>query len=59
VLNSVMFYSALVAAKVPAEMHLFGHGPHGTGLAPGFPDLKGWPDLLATWMRARGMMGPA
>ena len=58
VMNSVMFYSALVAAKVPAEMHIFGHGPHGVGLAPGFPDLKGWPELLATWMRSRGLMGP-
>jgi acetyl esterase/lipase len=58
VMNSVMFYSALVAAKVPAELHLFAHGPHGVGLAPGFPDLKVWPDLLATWMRARGYMAP-
>jgi acetyl esterase/lipase len=59
VMNSVAFYSALVANKVPAEMHLYGHGPHGVGLAPGFPDLKGWPDLLATWMRSRSLMGPA
>ena len=59
VMNSVLFYSALIAAKVPAEMHLFAHGPHGVGLAPGFPDLKGWPELLATWMRSRGLMGPA
>ena len=59
VMNSVLMYSALVAAKVPAELHLFQHGPHGVGLAPGFPDLKGWPDLLATWMRARGYMAPA
>ena len=57
VLNSVMFYEALVKAKVPAELHIYQHGPHGVGLAPGFPDLKGWPDLLATWMRARGVMG--
>lgn len=57
VLNSVMFYEALVKAKVPVEMHIYQHGPHGVGLAPGFPDLKGWPDLLATWMRARGYMG--
>jgi dipeptidyl aminopeptidase/acylaminoacyl peptidase len=56
IMNSVMFYSALVAAKVPVEMHLFQHGPHGSGLAQGFPDLKTWPDLLATWMRARGLM---
>jgi acetyl esterase/lipase len=59
VMNSVMFYSALVKAKVPAEMHLFQHGPHGSGLAQGFPELKVWPELLATWMRARGLMGPA
>jgi acetyl esterase/lipase len=58
VMNSVMFYSALVAAKVPGEMHLYQHGPHGVGLAPGFPDLKGWPDVLAKWMAARGWMTP-
>ena len=58
VMNSVMFYSALIANKVPAEMHIFAHGPHGTGLAQGFPDLKGWPDLLAAWMRSRGYMAP-
>ena len=56
VMNSVMFYSALVKAGVPAEMHIFQNGPHGTGLAQGFPDLKVWPDLLATWLRARGLM---
>jgi acetyl esterase/lipase len=59
VMNSVLFYSALVANHVSAEMHLFEHGPHGTGLAAGFPDLKVWPDLLATWMRANGWMSPA
>lgn len=59
VMNSILFYSALITAKVPAEMHLYEHGPHGVGLAPGFPDLKGWPELLATWMRGLGLMGPA
>jgi acetyl esterase/lipase len=58
VMNSVLFYEALVANKVPAEIHIYAHGPHGVGLAPGFPDLKGWPELLATWMRARGWMAP-
>jgi acetyl esterase/lipase len=56
VANSVAFYSALVRAKVPAEMHLFQHGPHGTGLAQGYPKLKIWPDLLAAWMQANGWM---
>jgi acetyl esterase/lipase len=56
VVNSVMFYSALVKAGVPAEMHLFQHGAHGAGLAVGNPQLSDWPDLLAKWMRERGYM---
>lgn len=54
VMNSVMFYSALVKAGVPAEMHLFQHGSHGVGLAPGNAELSVWPDLLIKWMRERG-----
>ena len=41
VLNSVMFYTALVKAGVPAEMHIFESGPHGTGLAQTFPGPEG------------------
>jgi len=51
VINSVLFYEALVKEGVPAEMHLFQHGPHGTGLAQQYPDLKAWPDLLWTWLQ--------
>ena len=54
-----MFYSALVKAGVPAEMHLFQHGAHGAGLAvveePA--QLSVWPDLVAKWMRELGYMG--
>jgi acetyl esterase/lipase len=56
VMNSVMFYSALVKAGVPAEMHIFQHGAHGSGLGTGNPQLSDWPDLLAKWMRERGLM---
>ena len=59
VMNSVMFYAALVKAGVPAEMHLFQHGAHGAGLAAANPDLSVWPDLLAKWMRERGYMAAA
>lgn len=59
VLNSVMFYEALVKAGVPAEMHLFQHGAHGAGLAAANPQLSVWPDLLAKWMRERGYMASA
>jgi acetyl esterase/lipase len=59
VINSVMFYSALVSAGVPAEMHIFQHGAHGAGLAPANPQLSVWADLLAKWMRERGYMAAA
>jgi acetyl esterase/lipase len=59
VINSVMFYSALVKAGVPAEMHLFQHGAHGAGLAPTNPQLSVWTDLLAKWMRENGYMAAA
>jgi acetyl esterase/lipase len=59
VMNSVMFYSALVKAGVPAEMHLFQHGSHGSGLGVENPGLSVWPDLLIKWMRERGYAAPA
>ena len=41
---SVEFYSALLWASVPAEMHLFRHGADGSGLGTGdaSPDLWGY-----------------
>jgi acetyl esterase/lipase len=56
VMNSVMFYSALVRAGIPAEMHLFQRGRHGAGLAPTNPELSPWTALLAKWMVERGYM---
>jgi acetyl esterase/lipase len=56
VMNSVVFYQALVKAGVPAEMHLFANGPHGVGLALYDPALSQWPALLAGWLRARGLL---
>jgi len=53
--NSIDFYLALRAAGVPAEMHLYQHGPHGVGLARNDPELASWPDLLAAWLKARGL----
>ncbi len=59
IMNSVMFYSALVKAGVPAEMHIFQHGAHGAGLAPTNPQLQPWTDLLIKWMRERGYAAAA
>jgi len=54
VINSVMFYAALLKADVPVEMHIFEHGRHGSGLATTIPQLSMWTTLLVKWMRERG-----
>lgn len=59
VMNSVLFYEALVKAGIPAEMHIFQHGTHGAGLATANSALSIWPDLLIKWMRERGYAAPA
>ena len=53
---TVEFYQALFKAGVPSEMHVFAHGPHGTGLGKGDPALDQWPGLLETWLRGEGLM---
>jgi acetyl esterase/lipase len=53
--NSLLFYEALRTAGVPAEMHIYEHGEHGVGLARPTPELASWPDLLADWLKHRGL----
>jgi acetyl esterase/lipase len=54
--QGLRFYEALVKAGVPAEMHIFANGPHGTGLGKGDAALDQWPVLLETWLRAQGLL---
>jgi len=54
--NSVNYFIALRQAGVPAEMHVFEHGPHGVGLANDNPALSPWSTLLANWLRSRGLI---
>lgn len=54
--QSLRFYDALLKAGVPAEMHLFASGPHGSGLGRGDPALDQWPSLLEAWLRAQGLL---
>ena len=58
-LHSLRFYQALLAAGVQAELHVFGYGGHGLGLAPGDPDFAQWPLLLARWLRRSGFYSAA
>jgi acetyl esterase/lipase len=54
--NSAAYFLALRKAGVPAELHVFKDGPHGTGLGRQDPALAEWPALLANWLRATGFL---
>jgi acetyl esterase/lipase len=56
VANSLLFFQALVEAGVPGELHVFPHGRHGLGLAPGDPSVSQWPRLCAVWMEGLGLL---
>lgn len=53
---SVEFYQALNAAGVLAELHVFRHGDHGSGLGAGQASLDSWPVLLELWLRDQGLL---
>lgn len=56
--NSIVFYQALVRAKVPAEMYLFEHGAHGMGMRAGLGTASEWPRRAEEWLRGRGLLDP-
>lgn len=54
--NPVNYYLALRRHGVPAELHVFRAGAHGTWLGCGDKWLSVWPTLLARWMAGLGLM---
>lgn len=57
--NSLLFYEALHAHKVPVELHIYETGGHGVGLASKDPVLSTWPKRCSDWMQNRGFFQPA
>jgi acetyl esterase/lipase len=51
--NSLLFYEALLAHHVSAELHLYPHGGHGFSLALDKGRLQDWTQLCARWLAAR------
>jgi len=49
--NSLLFAMACRQHKVPVELHVFEHGPHGFGLGGNDPVLTTWPSIAAQWLR--------
>jgi len=54
--HSVLFYLALRAHKVPAELHIYEQGRHGVGLAEDDPVLGSWPARLQDWLRVHRIL---
>ncbi|HEY4328852.1 MAG TPA: alpha/beta hydrolase [Phycisphaerae bacterium] len=53
VMNSLLYYQALLKVKVPVEMHILENGPHGFGMGTGRngdDEMKSWPDQAIRWM---------
>ena len=66
-INSAEYYVALKRLKVPAELHIFELGAHGSGLGdnalptptPAPPELAIWPTLLTDWLQQNKWMPQA
>jgi acetyl esterase/lipase len=55
-LNSVALFTACRKAGVPAELHIYQHGPHGVGLANEHPALSQWISQAGTWLRQNALL---
>ena len=56
--QALSFYEAMLKAGASAEIHIFAHGSHGSGLGSGNATLDQWPNLLENWLRDRGLLMP-
>ena len=54
--NSLVYYSALQKAGVPAELHVFVRGGHAFGLRPTAAAITHWPMLVETWLKTLGIL---
>lgn len=55
-LSSLRLYQAWHESGKPAELHIFGNGGHGYGMAKEGWLSDPWPDLLANWLKVQGVI---
>ena len=58
-MNATAFFNALRRADVPAELHIFERGPHGTHMGTDqlkYPELKVFPVLLENWLQVHNFL---
>jgi acetyl esterase/lipase len=54
---SVCLYSDWLAAKKPAELHVYARGGHGFGMRHVGLPVESWIDRFGDWLKAQGFMG--
>lgn len=54
--NSIYFYLALRKAGVPAEMHIYLKGSHGSAIEKKYGIISTWPQRCKDWMNIRGLL---
>lgn len=52
--NTLLFLSAMRAAWVPCEAHVYESAPHGIGMSKGHPACARWPRACAEWLADHG-----
>jgi acetyl esterase/lipase len=52
--NSLLFAMACHKNKVPFELHVLEHGPHGFGLGGNDPRINIWPGMATRWLQKHG-----
>ena len=55
--QSLVYYTALAKARVPAELHIYAEGGHAFGLRTTDLTITHWPKLAASWLHRIGMIG--
>lgn len=55
--GTLIYYRALVAAKVPSGMHIYPAGGHGYGLRPSVNTVSSWPKRAEEWLRSMKFLG--
>lgn len=56
--NSLRLYEALVAARVPAELHVYAQGSHGDSRDRRYGPTAEWPTRGEEWLRFNGWLTP-
>jgi acetyl esterase/lipase len=54
--QSLVYYTGLMKAGVPVEMHLYAEGGHAFGLRRTKHPITEWPELAEKWLRTIGMI---